>query len=327
MKYRLFLLVAVIIILLVTFSAPASATSSLSEAVERVRIEAEYFNYKFPEAPPEFGYALSAMNYTKFHISPYVYDYLKKQGEIYNDIEGGLYYEAGLCGMHTMVFQAIMDELGIENRYIQCFYIDADENTHIFPEVSWNGTWHVFDVTAGAYWVNGSNIWDALSFEEVRNCENHLDYIVVNQAALYNRIYDQQGYDTFGYITSDTVEIVYEGEPVPPPPSVLGGGGFAPVPGYTNISGKKTPSGLFICDTYCFDKDRDAYLYIEDNNKLLSTPTDFVGFIKSGDGYDITPSGMVFDKAVLVCIGNSVYAEHCPESHYTDWRLPEAWGN
>ena len=146
-----------------------SAPSPLAQAVEQVRREVAYGERTLAVAgAPAQRDALvahAAMTYVVGHVSAPAYGYMNELlgARPVPTADGALGAGAGICGHAALTFAAIVKRLGLPVRSIQFYY---GTNNHIAAEVFYDGGWHYFDPTYGAYYGTPDGV---LSVDEARS--------------------------------------------------------------------------------------------------------------------------------------------------------------
>lgn len=124
-------------------------------------------------------------------INEWIYQNIKPgltQGEA--TPEDVLEQRIGACGNNSVLMIAMANELGIEGRIINLWNIPSIGGGHSVVEFFYDGKWHLFDPTNGAYYTNNGVITgDIASFEDIRKnpdiVANH-KYLPVGQRLLSN---------------------------------------------------------------------------------------------------------------------------------------------
>lgn len=129
----------------------------LAVAIEQVRREVVWAGAAFPKGQLV---ATSAMNYVEGHVSTGAFGYLVMNSlpvPIWQ-VNAVLGAQAGICGTQVRVFAAIVTRLGYPVRSVEFYWTltDGTPDNHIAAEVYYDGGWHYFDSTFGAYWADGS---------------------------------------------------------------------------------------------------------------------------------------------------------------------------
>jgi hypothetical protein len=109
--------------------------------------------------------AFAIMSYVVGHVSAPAYGYAN---EIAHDVgaqtaEQILSSQAGICGSAAIAYAGIAARLGLETRSVQFYYPAGD--SHVAVEVRYGGSWHYYDPTWGAVYLQGD---DVLGIEEAR---------------------------------------------------------------------------------------------------------------------------------------------------------------
>ena len=146
-----------------------SMPSPLAQAVEQVRREVAYGQRTLAVAgAPAQRDALvahAAMTYVVGHVSAPAYGYMNELlGTLPEPTaNGALSAGAGICGHAALTFAAIVKRFGLPVRSVQFYY---GTNNHIAAEVFYDGDWHYFDPTYGAYYGAPDEV---LSIDEARS--------------------------------------------------------------------------------------------------------------------------------------------------------------
>jgi hypothetical protein len=118
----------------------------------------------------------------------------------------------GVCGNAAELFQTVLNKLGLETRFVQFWWRDDDGNAvnHIAVEVAWNGGWHLYDPTFGAYFVAKANDEaEALATDAARRVE----YVpVVNRNNTNYRNWKLAGLEPFDYLKRPLVDVTIGGK-------------------------------------------------------------------------------------------------------------------
>ncbi len=150
--------------------ARASAIpSALERAVEQVRREVAYSQLvlRSTDAAPsrEALVAHAAMSYVVGHVTAPGYGYMNViAGTRPTPTPNGvLEVGSGICGHAALTFAAIVKRFGLPVRSVQLWYENG--SGHIAAEVFYDGAWHYYDPTFGAYYSVGGRV---LSIGEAR---------------------------------------------------------------------------------------------------------------------------------------------------------------
>ena len=132
--------------------------SACAERVTREAIQVTGMN-----EPPPFALALRAAVLVRSMLSRPYYLSLAARGAPLPQTQDGLRaIGAGQCGDQAQLFVDVMRKLGFDAQ--QWGFRYGDDRTHVGTEIAWNGEWHYFDITWGAYWGEAAQPW---SLDEV----------------------------------------------------------------------------------------------------------------------------------------------------------------
>ncbi len=147
----------------------ASRPTALYTAIETVRREVAYseqvFRWRSVSYSREQLVAQAAMTHVVGHVSAPAYGYMNVfLGSVPKPTANGVLASgAGICGHAALTFAAIVKAFKLPVRSVQFYYGEGDN--HIAAEVFYNGAWHYYDPTFGAYYIDGLNV---LSIEQAR---------------------------------------------------------------------------------------------------------------------------------------------------------------
>jgi transglutaminase-like putative cysteine protease len=186
----------------------------IAVAEEQVRREVYWAEHVDDANPDGKLVAISAMSYVVGHVSTGAYGYLELVGGTLptSNPESILGTQAGICGNAAIAFAAIVRHFGYSVRAVQFYYSTPDgiPDTHIAAEVFYDGAWHYFDPTFGAFWTGGDG--HVLSIDEARSGggTGHRDL-----AAFTNVVEDPwfAGDDT-AFVADPATSVVIDGTPI-----------------------------------------------------------------------------------------------------------------
>lgn len=212
-------IIAILTVLILILPTSTALSTPVEDLASRIEKEAKYSHgdystYRPMDWPLEFNLALSAMNYTSQNISPLIYGYnYVTSGKSNYSVDEAIKEGAGLCGTQVAVFAELMKELGIPLRTIQLYQIDRPNGSnHIFAEVFYLNQWHMFDITYAAFFrKEEARPYEVMSFQEILNCNNYMDYAVINQSCLLNQRSQINGNNVLDYIESPNKDIIISG--------------------------------------------------------------------------------------------------------------------
>jgi hypothetical protein len=148
----------------------AAIPTAFERAVSQIRGEVEYAdlvirNQGGTSVPRGQLIAHAAMQYVVGHVSAPAYGYRNVFGGELPQFTAAsvLETQAGICGHAALTFAAIVKRFRLPVRSVQFWYPNGDG--HIAAEVYYEGGWHYFDPTFGAYYRDGNEI---LSIEAAR---------------------------------------------------------------------------------------------------------------------------------------------------------------
>jgi hypothetical protein len=158
--------------------------------------------------------AISAMNYVVGHVSTGAYGYLELVGGALpmSSPDSILGTQAGICGNAAIAFAAIVRHFGYLARAVQFYYSTPTgiPDTHIAAEVFYDGAWHYFDPTFGAFWTDGGG--HVLSIDDVRagGGTKHKDL------AAYTNVVEDPWFagDDTAFLTDPVTDVVIDGTPI-----------------------------------------------------------------------------------------------------------------
>ena len=140
--------------------------------------------------PREALIAHAAMSYVVGHVSAPAYGYMNLIQGIrpVPTPDGVLHAGAGICGHAALTFAAIVKRFGLPVRSVQ-FYYGAGDN-HIAAEVFYDGAWHYYDPTFGAYYRDGDRV---LSIGEARAHPDPESLLDFNRTLLWYTVASMAG--------------------------------------------------------------------------------------------------------------------------------------
>jgi hypothetical protein len=179
------------------FSMPCVA-ATIQEAEQRIRQEMVYVKPLYIGCNNSYPLALATMNYIVGHVSAPNYGYLNEYAKNPTvSVQDILKREAGICGSAQECYMALAYQLGLQARRVYIWYPQYDRGSlragHCVVEVFWNGKWHFFDTTYGAFFRSSETRDDVLSLIEVlemdelsrKSCEVS-DHTLLWQDACHN---------------------------------------------------------------------------------------------------------------------------------------------
>ena len=158
--------------------------------------------------------AMKSMEYIQANVSSARYSYEKRSNPTEfikpRDANEALSRGIGICGNHIAVFVAIMEELNIDVRTVKFFYETAPgvRVSHIAAEVFYDSSWHLFDVTWGAYYTSqdGNNILSIMNVLTNKQRKTHIN----NSNIWFSNSKNKSGIDNvLSYLHSD-VDVVID---------------------------------------------------------------------------------------------------------------------
>jgi hypothetical protein len=198
----------------------AAIPTAFARAVEQVRREVDYSDLTLgPDSPMprEALIAHAAMSYVVGHVSAPGYGYMNvllNQQPI-PTAEGALAAGSGICGHAALTFAAIVKHFGLKVRSVQFYYADG-VNNHISAEVFYDGEWHYYDPTWGAYYVQGGRV---LSIEQARQHADPRSVLRQNGTLFWRSIQDLAGGPPLGDETDPATRVDIDKQPFPDYPA------------------------------------------------------------------------------------------------------------
>lgn len=174
----------------------AAEPTPLQVAVTHVDREVQYSERLLQQAGASYSrealIAHAAMSYVVGHVSAPAYGWM-------NEIDGSglmptanavLAAGAGVCGHAALTFAAIVKRFGLEVRSVQFYY---DTSSHIANEVYYDGAWHFYDPTYGAYYTDDDHV---LSMEDARSHPDPKSLLKFNRALLWYEVAVLAGFES-----------------------------------------------------------------------------------------------------------------------------------
>jgi hypothetical protein len=196
----------------------ASTPSALSRAVEQVRREVAYVDLfrgdPSIELPPrEELLARAAMDYVVGHVTAPGYGYMNVVLGAPPAVaaETALQSGSGICGHAAFTFAAIVKQFGLRVRSVQFYYANGVDN-HIAAEVFYDGGWHYFDPTWGAYYEDGGR---TMSIEEARASSAPRTLLRQNETLLWRSVQSLAGVAPLGAETDAATRMELDKQPFP----------------------------------------------------------------------------------------------------------------
>lgn len=190
--------------------------ASLATAISQVRREVAYSQVIAPTASYGELVSLAAMDYVVGHVSAPLYGYASVNGGNGRQTADQIIKDgSGICGSAAMTFAAIVRNLGVKVRSVQ-FYYDA-VNNHIADETFYNGGWHYYDPTFGAYFQSKGG--KVLSISAARRLPNALAILRHDDTQLWYVVQvkakPSAGYwlGDFGSDVAASTRVVLDGQP------------------------------------------------------------------------------------------------------------------
>jgi hypothetical protein len=196
----------------------ASIPTALSRSVEQVRREVAYVEL-FRGDPDvnvpsrEELIARSAMDYVVGHVTAPGYGYMNVVlgAPPAATAESALQNGSGICGHAALTFAAIVKHFGLRVRSVQFYYANGVDN-HIANEVFFDGDWHYFDPTWGAYYQDGDRV---LSIEDARAHATPRALLVQNRTLLWRSVQTMAGVPPLGAETDAETRVEIDKQPFP----------------------------------------------------------------------------------------------------------------
>ena len=189
-------------------SAEATVPTPLALAVKQVRREVAYVKGGVSYSHGQLV-SQAAMDYVTGHVSDTAFGYLKLSGGRLpkNRPNPALAAQAGVCSHAAVTFAAIVEALGLRVRSVNFNYVDPGPNPtsdgHVAVEVFYDGGWHFFDPTFGAFWTTRGG--SVISISEVRA---GLGTLQKDVAAFTNVFEDAVLGDDMWFVTDPTATVL-----------------------------------------------------------------------------------------------------------------------
>ena len=190
-------------------AADAGLRTPLAVALHQVRREIAYVkggvSYSRGQLVSE-----ATLDYVAGHVSDTAFGYLEVTGGALpaNKPNPALGTQAGICSQAAVTFAAIVGEFGLRVRSVNFDYVDPGENPvvdgHVAVEVFYDGSWHFFDPTFGAFWTKSDG--GVLSIGEIRA---GLGTLRKNMAGFTNVFEDAVLGDDMWFVTDPTTAVVF----------------------------------------------------------------------------------------------------------------------
>jgi Transglutaminase-like superfamily len=185
-------------------------------AVEHIRREVDYTEWALASAnlttmSRDALIAHAAMQYVVGHVSAPAYGYRNQFG-------GGLPQStassvldtgAGICGHAALTFAALVQRFALPVRSVQFYYPDGINN-HIAAEVFYDGAWHYFDPTWGAYYRDGNEILSISAARARPDAETLLEY---DTTLFWHRVASLGGSEPVGAETDPSTRVEIDKQP------------------------------------------------------------------------------------------------------------------
>lgn len=195
----------------------AAIPTAFDRAVEQIRGEVEYANLVITNqgrttVPRGQLIAHAAMQYVVGHVSAPAYGYRNVFGGELPQFTAAsvLETQAGICGHAALTFAAIVKQFGLPVRSVQLWYPNGDG--HIAAEVYYDGGWHYFDPTFGAYYRDGKEI---LSIDAARTRPDGKSLLEHDTTLFWYRTASIAGVEYLGAETDQTTRVEYGKQPFP----------------------------------------------------------------------------------------------------------------
>ena len=166
-----------------TAPPPPATPSPLAAAVEQVSHEIAYTENSVP-GHRDMLIAYAAMTYVNGHVSAPAYGFGIHPEATADSV---LRYGAGICGHAALTYAAIVKRFGVPVRSVQFYY--ANGGGHIAVEAFYEGDWHFFDPTWGAYYADT----DVLSITEIRARQDASSLLHENGTLFWHVVQDFSG--------------------------------------------------------------------------------------------------------------------------------------
>jgi hypothetical protein len=194
----------------------ASQPSALTQAIEHVRREVVYSELTLQRAGQSYSHgaivAHAAMSYVVGHVSAPAYGYMNgllgtRPKATANDV---LDKGAGICGHAALTYAAIVKAFGLKVRSVQFYYADG-VNNHITDEVHYDGAWHYYDPTWGAFYEDESG--HVLSITEARGHPDPQSLLRKDETLLWGWVWDRAGGHPLGLETDPATRVELDRQP------------------------------------------------------------------------------------------------------------------
>ena len=191
----------------------ARGPTELVRAVTQVDREVTYVQLLNPSSSREALIAQSAMNYISGHVTAPAYGYLNVVAGTPPAAmaESVLQAGAGICGHAALTYAAILHRFNIPVRSVQFYYPDGVSN-HIADEAYYDGDWHYYDPTWGAFYADGD---DVLSITEARNRPDAQSLLRQYDTLFWRWVERRQGVPELGRETDPATRVEIDKQPFP----------------------------------------------------------------------------------------------------------------
>lgn len=188
------------------FETAANVIRAEAKAAQRIARELGH------DISLDFLTAVTAMQYVQSRVSPYVYASLPTDQQAFTSPAGPLQTGAGLCGNQVDTFLRLMRRLGIRERAVQIYQIDAAGNNHIVAEVWFGGKWNLFDVTWATFYRRPGAAPDALLSLEELHAESRPEALAVtNHSNVVWEVYRLTSTPRLAYAKARRAQTFYDG--------------------------------------------------------------------------------------------------------------------
>ena len=179
--------------------------SAVATAVEQVRREVAHVQRPDATWSRQALIAHAAMNYVTGHVSAPAYGFMNAVmgTSPLPNAESVLQAGAGICGHAALTFAAIVRRFDIPVRSVQFYYADGINN-HIADEVYYDGAWHYFDPTWGAFYSDGLRV---LSITEARERTDARSLLHQNDTLFWRWALRRAGVPELGAETDATTRV------------------------------------------------------------------------------------------------------------------------
>jgi hypothetical protein len=152
----------------------AAIPTELQRAVGVVRDEVAYVESVSPSAPAGLITSLAISDYVVGHVLAAEYGYRNQiaSSALPASAEQALEMQAGICGNAAWAFAVIARSLDLPVRSVQFYYKGG---THIAVETSYEGAWHYFDPTWGAYYTKSDAVLSVTDARQDSSAMLHRD--------------------------------------------------------------------------------------------------------------------------------------------------------